>query len=258
MTTSMVVSIIERSEASFRETSMKKPLILGALAVLVAAQLSAASYFVVMKDGSRYEAKAKWTIVNGKAMITLTNGSVMSLDPKLIDVAKSEEVTRLGGGSVLGVELAPVASTAKPSALGSEIRLRKLPQSPEAPVTTTTPVDTPPPIEPGAGLGSDVIGKFERAFENVGIFEHKTIATGPHSLRSDLTADNEDKVFNTLTATAFLMVHIPGVQIDSVDLFLKTTTGGAAGRFHVTHDDAVALESKTITPQGYFVLKVLL
>jgi len=47
------------------------------------------------------------------------------------------------------------------------------------------------------------------------------------------------------------------VQIDSVDLFMKTTTGGAAGRFHITRDDAKALEAKTITPQAYFVLKVL-
>ena len=56
------------------------------------------------------------------------------------------------------------------------------------------------------------------------------------------------------------MVHnagVPGVQIDAVDLFMKTTTGGAAGRFHMTRDDAQALDAKTITPQDYFVLKVL-
>jgi hypothetical protein len=39
---------------------------------------------------------------------------------------------------------------------------------------------------------------------------------------------------------------------------MKTTTGGAAGRFHLTRDDAQALDSKAITPQSYFVLKVLL
>lgn len=240
---------------------MKKPLIVAALAVLIATQTFAASYWIVTKYGTRYEAKSKWTIVNGKAMITLANGNVMLLDPTLIDVAKSEEVTRLGGGNLLGVEQTPATSTAKQSTLGSEIRLRKLPPSQPASATATTTTDTPSPVEPGTALGSDVIGKFERAFENVGIFEHKLTATGPHSLRAEITADTEDKVFNTLTATAFLMMHnagIPGVQIDSVDLFMKTTTGGAAGRFHVTRDDAKALEGKTITPEGYFVLKVLL
>lgn len=238
---------------------MKKTWIVAALASLMAMQLFAASYWVVTKDGSRYEARSKWTIVNGKAMITLVNGNVMALDPASIDVAKSEEVTRLGGGSLLGVEQTPATSTSKASTLGNSIRLRKLPPSqPAAPAPVVT--SEPTPIEPGTGLGADVISKFERAFENVGIFEHKLVSTGPHSLRADLTADNEDKVFNTLTATAVLMMHnagVPGAQIDAVDLFMKTTTGGAAGRFHVTHDDAQALEAKTITPQSYFVLKVL-
>jgi len=174
-------------------------------------------------------------------------------------VAKSDQVTRLGGGELFGVEQTP-ANAAEKSTLGNTIRLRKLPPSQSPAPAPAAPVEAAPVIEPGAGLGADVISKFERAFENVGIFEHKLISTGPHSLRADLTADNEDKVFNTLTATAVLMMHnagIPGAQIDAVDLFMKTTTGGAAGRFHVTHDDAQALEAKTITPQSYFVMKVL-
>jgi hypothetical protein len=241
---------------------MKKPFILAALAVLIATQTFAASYWVVTKDGTHYEAKAKWTTVNGKAMITLVSGTVISLDPGAIDVAKSEEVTRLGGGSLLGVEQLPATATSKASTLGSSIRLHTLPSSQPAatPAPAATATDIPKPSAPGTGLGTDVIGRFERAFENVGIFEHKLVATGTNSLRADLTADNEDKVFNTLTATAFLMVKnagIPGVQIDTVDLFLKTTTGEAAGRFHVTRDDAQALDAKTMTPQAYFVLKVL-
>lgn len=241
---------------------MKKTHFAAALAMLfIASQIFAASYWVVTKDGSRYEAKSKWTIVNGKAMVTLVNGNVLSLDPNVIDAAKSEEVTRLGGGNLIAVEQLPTTATSKASTLGSSIRLRKLPSSQTAAAPpVASPSDTAVPSTPGTGLSADVISKFERAFENVGIFEHKLQATGVRSLRADLTADTEDKVFNTLTASAFLMVHnagIAGVQIDSVDLFLKTTTGGAAGRFHLTREDAQALESKTITPQQYFVGKVL-
>ena len=236
---------------------MKKRLMLAAFAILAATQLFA-SYFVVMRDGTRYEARAKWTIANGKALITLTNGTVLSLDPAAIDAAKSEEVTRLGGGQLFGVEQR-TAATSKASEIGGAIRLRKLPPSQAAPPVPAAATETVA-IAPGVGLDAGVINKFERAFEDVGIFEHKVISTGPHSLRADLTADNEEKVFNTLTATAFLMMHnagVAGVQIDAVDLFMKTTTGGAAGRFHVTRDDAQALDAKTITPQNYFVLKVL-
>lgn len=241
---------------------MKKTWMIAILTAAVAVQTFAASYWVVLKDGTRYEAKAKWTVVNGKAVVNLVSGSVLSLDPNSINVAKSEEMTRLGGGSLFGVEQTPVPSTAKTSQLGTSIRLRKLPSSqPEAPAPAPlTPADVPPSVAAGPGLGSDVIGKFERAYENVGIFEHKVISTGPHSLRADLTADTEDKVFNTLSATAFLIVRnagIQGVQIDAMDIFMKTTTGAAAGRFHLTHDEAVAIESKAITPQSYFVQKVL-
>jgi hypothetical protein len=251
------VSIIERFEVPFRETLMKKTLLLAVLAAFAAVQLFA-SYWVVMKDGTRYEARAKWTLVNGKATMTLTNGNLLTLDPATIDVAKSDEVTRLGGGELLGVEQTPTV-TSKASQLGTAIRLRKLPPSQAGPASAPAATDTVA-IAPGIALGQNVIGKFERAFEDVGIFEHKVIATGPHSLRADLTADNEEKVFNTLTATAFLMMHnagVTGVQIDAADLFMKTTTGAAAGRFHVTREDAQALDSKAITPQNYFILKVL-
>lgn len=240
---------------------MKKTLIVAILTVLAATPTFAATYWVVMKDGTRYEAKAKWSIVNGKAVINLTNGNILSLDPNTIDAAKSDEVTRLGGGSLFGVEQTPAAPTPQGSTLSKSIRLQKLPPSqPAVAPPVAPPTDTPPPVAPGTGLGPDVISKFERAFENVGIFEHKLTSTGPRSLRADLTADTEDKVFNTLTATAFLMTHnagIPGVQIDSVDLFMMTTTRGAAGRFHVTREDAQALAAKTITPEAYFISKVL-
>jgi len=233
-------------------------MIVAVLAAVVAIPAFAASYWVVLKDGTRYEAKSKWTVVNGKAVLNLVNGTVLNLDPNVINVAKSEEMTRLGGGDLFGVEQIPVTSTTKTSQLGATIKLHKLPpaQAPGA----AAPVEATIPVAPGALLGTDVLGKFERAYENVGIFEHKLIATGPHSLRADLTADTEDKVFNTLSATAFLMVRnagITGVQIDYADIFMKTTTGAAAGRFHLTHDEAQAIESKTITPQSYFVLKVL-
>ena len=238
---------------------MKKP-IFAALAVLAATQLFAASYWVVLKDGTRYEARAKWTMVNGKATMTLTNGNVITLDPAAIDLAKSEEMTRLGGGQLFGVEQR-VAPTSKASEIGSAIKLRKLPPTTQAPAAQAqAPATETVAVAPGPGLDVGVINKFERAFEDVGIFEHKVISTGPHTLRADLTADNEEKVFNTLTATAFLMMHnagVAGVQIDAVDLFMKTTTGGAAGRFHVTREDAQALDAKTITPQNYFILKVL-
>jgi hypothetical protein len=38
---------------------------------------------------------------------------------------------------------------------------------------------------------------------------------------------------------------------------MKTTTGGAAGRFKMSRADAEALDSKKITRQDYFIHNVL-
>jgi hypothetical protein len=234
---------------------MRKLLIL--LGALLVSTQAFATYFVVLKDGSQLRATKKWTILNGKAIIQLEGGGTMALDPNSIDVAKSEETTKMGGGSVLAVEQTSTVPQNQGTGLGGAYKLRKLPtDTTTASATTTTPILTPT----GPMLSSEVLNKFERAYENVGIFEHKITPTGPHSLRAELTADNEEKVFNAISATSFLVVRnagVPGAQVDQVELFMKTTMGGSSGRFQMTRDDASALDGKSMTRQEYFVRKVL-
>src|SRR5262245_65557203 len=99
---------------------MKKILPLLAFALLVSSPLLAASYWVVLKDGTKYEATGRPVVANGKATVTLKNGQVIQVAADAIDVQKSEETTRLGGGTLIGVEQEPVQSQAKSSALASE------------------------------------------------------------------------------------------------------------------------------------------
>jgi hypothetical protein len=239
---------------------MKKSLLLFALAAF-AASSSFATYVVMLKDGARYVAKAKWTIVKGKAIVQLENGQALQLDPSLIDVPRSEQATKLGltNANVIDLntnmpETQPVAP-ARPS-LGSSIKLRK-PQQETAPPPVQS---SKPPIATTPGsMPPDVIDRFERAFENVGIFEKKVVSTGGNTLRADLTADTEERVFNAISATSFLMVRNAGqsVRIDLVELYMRTTTGGVAGRFQMTRADALALDQHTISQQEYFVRKVI-
>ena len=236
---------------------MRKSLLtLGAL-FLVSTQ-AFATYFVVLKDGTQYRAKAKWTMMNGKAIIALENGQSLQLDPGAIDIPRSEEVTKFGGGSVLAQQQTQTAAAKQQqSALGAAFKLRKLPGD-QAPTTT----NVPSPVAPinGPVISTEVLNKFETAFENVGIFEHTLTGTSLHTVRADLTVDSEEKVFNALTATALLMMHnagVQGAQVDMVELFMKTTVGQAAGRFQMTRADAQVLEAKSMTPQDYFVRKVI-
>jgi hypothetical protein len=222
-----------------------------------------AAYVVVLKSGQRYTAREKWTVVNGKAIVLLANGQSLQLDPALIDVAKSEELTKLGlsGANVIDLNAKlPERRVQQQPSLGSQIKLRKPGQAKpveEAP----TPKTSTPAVAPGSGeMSAQVIDKFQRAYENVGIFEHKVESNGARALRVELTADTEERVFNAISATSFLMIRNAGVDtayIDVVELFMRTTTGGAAGRFQMTRADAEALDKRTMSQQEYFVRKVI-
>ena len=238
---------------------MKKQIRLLTIVWLVAVP-SFASYIVVMKDGAtRYQAKAKYTVVNGKALIRLENGQTLQLDPALIDERKSDETTALGLGDarVLNVEDhttgAPLQQ--KPS-IGSMTHLRKLPTPDNA-----SPGGTPA-VAPASGpkVSDAVIRKFAAAYENVGLFEQKITSTGPGSLHVEVTADNEEKVFNAISATSFLMVRdagVPGTHLEMIELFMRTTNGGSAGRFQMTRANAEALDKKVLTHADYFVRNVI-
>jgi hypothetical protein len=242
---------------------MKKTLTALACTFLLSAP-AFAEYIVVLKTGTRYTATEKWTVVNGKAIVKLRNGQSLQLDPALIDVAKSEQLTKLGMANANVIDLnakSPARQGQQQPSLGSQIRLRRPGQQQPAQEPVTPTASATPAVTGGAGvMSSQVIDKFQRAYENVGIFEHKVEGNGGRALRVELTADTEERVFNAISATSFLMVRnagVDGANIEVVELFMRTTTGGAAGRFQMTREDADALDKRTISQQEYFVRKVI-
>lgn len=240
-----------------------KKIALFAVASLIAAQQAFAVYFVVLKNGNKYRARDKWTIVNGKALITLENGTQLQIDPTLIDVATTEQTNRSGLGDVtlLATGQPTQGSTKAPDvSLGDLAKLRKLEASRQA-TASRTPAPVPQPNARVASLISpDVLSRFGSVYENVGIFGSKASASGPASVRVELVADNEDQVFKAISATAYLITRLPGVantKIDNVELFMTTIKGGAAGNFNMTAADAQAIDSRTMSLQKYFVERVL-
>jgi hypothetical protein len=247
---------------------MKKSLAIAAVAALVSAN-AFATYIVVLRNGQTYKAKAKPAVQNGKALVTLENGQTLALEGSLIDFEKSDQTTAagLGGATIIAVQQpAPAPAAPQQSTLGSAFHIKKNAGGNAAPVPAPAG-STPAPAAPaavaapsGTGVGSDVIDKFQRAYENVGLFEYKVAANGPGKIHVELTADSEDKVFNAISATSFLIVRdagVPGTNIQMVELFMKTTMGGSAGRFQMTKADAQALDSKAMSLQEYFVRRVI-
>src|SRR5258705_12583115 len=107
---------------------MKKALALLVFATLFSASAFAAGYIVVLKNGTQYQAKSKWTIVKRKAIIQLDNGQSLQVDPALIDEPRSEQATKLGltNQSIidLNANLPPAQQEQQPS-LGAGIKLRR-------------------------------------------------------------------------------------------------------------------------------------
>ncbi|MGK2856704.1 MAG: hypothetical protein ACSLFQ_05800 [Thermoanaerobaculia bacterium] len=231
--------------------------------------LSFASYTVVMRDGQRYRAKEKWTIVNGKAIFTLENGQSMSLDPKLIDQAESEKVNAqaLGGARVLATSQAP--NDPKPQ---SSSPLGSITIKPTAGTTTGTKTTAASSTKSGSpsvagsatgstNLSNNVVQLFSQAYENVGLFDSKVTGNGPNRLHITMTADNEDQVFKAISATAFMMTKVPGAtqeKVEIIDLFLTTINGGSGGKFQMTQADAADLAQDTQSKwKDYYIRKVI-
>ena len=241
---------------------MKK--LMATAASLILASNLYASYIVVLKDGTQYKAKDKWTVSGGKALIALENGNTLQLDPAMIDVAQTNRVNKLGLGNVKVLEQdtrTTEASTKSTSTLGSSLRLRRPPVVPTPEVATVPGSNTPVPgaVGPG-GLGQDVISKFEQAYEKVGVFDVKIDSPGPARLRIAMTADNEERVFSVIKATAFLMTGVSRLArtpIENVELGMRTTVNGSAGQFQMTRADAELINGNRIKPEQYFVMKVI-
>ncbi|HVT43329.1 MAG TPA: hypothetical protein VMT00_02965 [Thermoanaerobaculia bacterium] len=251
---------------------MRKPILLFALILLVATQAFAA-YVVVLKDGTRYRAREPWKMSGSKALISLENGSVLEVDPALIDVAKTNEINNLGLGDVKIISVQTPSTTPPPpetSSLGSVTKLRKIPGT-NAPAETSAPKPVTKKVEVraqagptadagGKGLGQDVLSKFFAAYDNVGLFDAVVTSTQPGRIRVEMTTDNEDKVFKAISATSYMLLRVPeatGSEIEMVELFMKTINGGTAGRFQMTADDARAIDTKKLTIPTYFVQKVV-
>lgn len=228
------------------------------LIMIVAALLAVpafAAYTVVLRDGTTYQAKEKWKIVNGQAVIMLESGTEIQLDPRMIDVQRTEQTNKLGLGDARLLKVEDPAPTAQPKqrSLGSVTTLRR---NGTGTSTTSTQNQSPQAAPaPGPAVDRETISKFQRAYDNVGLFDANVDSVGEKQLRIAVTANNEDEVFKAISATAFLVANLS--EIDQVQLLMSTLNGGSAGKFEMTTGDAKALTEKHINWQSYYVQKVI-
>lgn len=252
------------------------PALLTVLALLAAGPLAA--YTIYFKDGRTLQTKGKPQVVNGRAIVTLLNGTQASFDPKEIDARRTDEMNKkdLGAAEILdpGTRQAPGA----PPPPQKEQRIsdlinkgaagpRDLPPSrrevqPEAPAPGRAPRSRAgfPDFSQMARnpYGSAEVAAELRQFflgqkaEGVDIFQ----GTQDGRPLVVVTTSSESSVFRALSVGANALLHVRGRfpgQVSGLELLMTTSGRERAGQFVLTPEMAEDLVAKRVGLVSFFL-----
>jgi hypothetical protein len=255
--------------------ALRRALALAALMALAAAPLAA--YTVYLKDGSTVTAKFKYELRNGKAIITLPNGTQTFVDASQIDVARTDAAnhgkdygaTEIGTTRVVpGTEPPPpVNKSLKDLIAAHPPSARQLPSArrkPEVPPGQT--------VRSKAGYldlstlprapypRAEVTAELQQFFRSQGI-DAVEVWNGsqPDRILVELTTSSEASVFQSLTAGAGALLRLRErfpQTVEAVELLMKTPSREKAGQFVLTPDVAAALAAKKLDAPAFFVANV--
>lgn len=253
--------------------------ILAAFALFLAATVLAASgYVVVLKGGKTIAAREKYRVANGRAIITLPNGTQTFVPADQIDVAKTEEVNRTGYGTAVVLPGDPQELNPGAVQPPKEKTLKDLIASREA-VPRDMPVNRREKTEAAGKLlktkagyndlatlprrpfaSPEVTAELQRFFRGQGIEEVQIYqgTQGDHPLL-EITAASEGSVFKALTTAANALLQVRDVhpgRVSGFELLLTTPARERAGQFLLTPEMAADLASKKVEVTSFFVRNV--
>lgn len=256
-------------------------LVAGALALFVAAPL-AAEYIVILKDGSRIVADAKYRVEGSRAIITLPNGTTTFLEASEIDRAATERANRAGFGGATVLEDGTVRRTEPADVPPDQARRRELndlinrrgtgatrrlePQrrrqpgdSGRAGRTTAGYLDlTTLPRRAHGDL--ELVAELHRLFRGQGL---DSVELYQGSTRSrplaEIATNSEASVFRALEIAATAVVALEESRPDDVEaleLLLSTPSGQRAGQFVLTPELARELVEDRVEVSRFFIENV--
>ena len=221
-------------------------------------------YVIYLKDGSTYQAKEKYRVEQGMAIITLANGTVISVDVRLIDTAKTDQANKSGIDADLildGAGNQPQAPAPKATSLGQIAKGAGALSSPNNLGANTGKATGPGKSKEAEFSDESVRRAFAKIFENVNLFEYKIVqGSTPSTVRINMTTDNEKDVFNALTASARVLNELKELNktsVSALELYLSTTSGAAAGRFTFGLEAAKGLAEGNTPVEQFFIEQVL-
>jgi hypothetical protein len=255
--------------------------LLGLLMVLLTSTAFAASgYIVYLKDGSTITAKEKYKVdKQGRAIITLLNGTQSFIPLMQVDVARTDQMNREGYGSAVVIPGAPQDVTPVPGQPQKDRTLADLIKSREAAPRDlpgsrrekSTPAGgrlmktrggfndlatLPPKPYPHAEIATELQQLFRgQGFEEVEIYE----GTQGDRPMLEITTNSEGSVFKALGTAANALLRVRDLYpntVGALELLMTTPTRERAGQFVLTPDQASELAAKTVDVASFFVHNV--
>jgi len=251
--------------------------------ILVSLLLAAISgpllaYTIYLKGGSKLIAREVYRVQDGRAIITLQNGTQTFIDASEIDVERTLAANREGYGTALMIDEGKVIEgpivredqkeeSLVDLAARGETQTRNRPQArrPSSDDVGGRQVTAAGFIDLGAitrrpFANLEVSSEIKRVFLGQGV-EAVQIHQGtqPNSPFLEITTDSEASVFRALEVSADALVHIrtryPEL-VDGFEVFLITSSRSRAGQFLLTADAASALAEDRINVSDFFVRQV--
>jgi len=234
------------------------------LAFLLVAPLAA--YTIFLKDGRTLNIKGKPRIVNGRAVVTLLNGTQASLDPAQIDEKKTAEMNQrdLGAAEIIDQgtgqpQQAPPPQPEPQSRIsdiaGRNVGPRDQPvtrRAPAAPAGRASSLPSSRTPYGDAAVASELFQFFMgQKSEAVEVFQ----GSQGRPL-AQVTTSSETSVFRALLTGANALLHIRGrypQKVDGLELVMVTPNGERAGQFTLTPDMAEDLVAKRVGLVSFFL-----
>jgi hypothetical protein len=258
-----------------------RPAILALAALLVSATLlmAAAAYTIIMKDGSSLVARQKYTVQNGRAIITLLNGTETFVQLDKIDIPKTEAVNKGGYGTGVVIPGSPQDVGAPPpqpqhdQTLGDLItkkgagprdvpnNKRDKDQAAAGRMVKTKAGYTDLSALPRRPYShADITAAVQQFFRGQGVEEVEIFegTAGDHPL-VEISTNSEGSVFKALTSAAAGLLQIRDTfpnRVAAFEVLLTTPTRERAGQFVLTPDMAAELVAKKVEVAAFFVKNV--
>jgi len=256
-------------------------LALFALSVLLTATalLAATGYTIVLKDGSSLVAKQKYTVQDGRAIITLLNGTQTFVRADQIDVARTEAINKNGYGTGVLIPGSPQDIGTVPAQPRRDETLADLIHQ-KAAGPRDVPGNRREKDQPASGRllktkagyndlstltrkpypHAEVTAELQQFFHSQGL-EGIEIYEGTQGDRPliEISTNSEGSVFKALGIAANALLQVRGSapsRVAAFELLLNTPGRERAGQFVLTPDMATDLVSKKVDVTVFFVKNV--